>query len=105
MMDNFSQILLRMPTVVDAPSTRSHFRGVTPFKVQVNFEIPLFEVNIYADSLEKWLSLLQGYFSVQKNFNIKNITFTLLKSLPHVKDWWDGYCKRHEKEDTKIFET
>ena len=58
MMDNFSQILQRMSTTVDAPSTRSHFRGVTPFKVQVNFDIPLFEGKIDADALEKWLSLL-----------------------------------------------
>ena len=37
-----------------------------PFKVQVNFDIPLFEGNIDAHALEKWLSLLEGYFSIQK---------------------------------------
>ena len=35
----------------------------------------------------------------------ENITFALLKSLPHVKYWWDGYYERHEKEDSEIFET
>ena len=94
-----------MPTATDTPSSSSHFGGATPFKVQVNFEIPLFEGKIDADALEKWLSLLEGYFSIQKNFDSENITFALLKSLPHVKDWWDGYCERHEKDESEIFKT
>ena len=105
MMDNFALILLTMLMAVNAPSTSIHFVGVTPFKVQVNFDIPLFEGKIDADALEKWLSLLEGYFSIQKFSDNKKITFALLKFLPHVKDWWDGYCERHEKDDTKIFKT
>jgi hypothetical protein len=54
--------------MIETPSTSNHFGGVTPFKVQVNFDIPLFEGNIDADALEKWLNLLEGYYSVQKNF-------------------------------------
>jgi hypothetical protein len=81
--------------VVEASSTSNHFRGVTPFKVQVNFDIPLFEGQIDADALEKWLNLLEGYYSVQKKFDGENITFTLLKSLPHVKSWWEGYWERY----------
>ena len=42
MMDSFSQILLRMPVVADAPSMNNHFKDATPFKVQVNFDITLF---------------------------------------------------------------
>jgi hypothetical protein len=64
-MDNFTQILRRFPTTTKAPSTNNHFRGVTPFKVHVNFDIPLFEGQIDADALEKWLSLLERYFFVQ----------------------------------------
>jgi hypothetical protein len=71
--------------------TRSHLEGETPFKVQVNFDIPLFEGNIYADALEKWLNLLEGYYSVQKISDSEKITFVLLKSLSHVKYWWEGY--------------
>jgi hypothetical protein len=67
MMDNFAQILRRLPmAVAEASSTRSHFASATPFKVQVNFDIPLFEGQIDADALEKWLNLLEGYYSVQK---------------------------------------
>ena len=40
MMDNFSQILQRLPTYGASASNRSG--GATPFKVQVNFEIIVF---------------------------------------------------------------
>ncbi len=42
MMDNFAQILRRLPTG-NASSSNNHSRGATPFKVQVNFDIPIFE--------------------------------------------------------------
>jgi hypothetical protein len=58
MMDNFSQILRRLPTG-EASSSSGH---ATPFKVQVNFDIPLFEGLIYANDVDKWLNLLEGYF-------------------------------------------
>ena len=41
MMDNFAQILQRLPTD-GASASNSHSGGVTPFKVQVNFDIPIF---------------------------------------------------------------
>ena len=43
MMDNFTQILQRLPTG-DASASRSHSGGATPFKVQVNFDIPILMV-------------------------------------------------------------
>jgi hypothetical protein len=92
MMDKFAQILRRLSMEeIEASLTRSHFASVTPFKVQFNFDIPLFEGQIDGDALEKWLNLLEGYYSVQKISDDENITFSLLKSLPHVKSWWDGY--------------
>jgi hypothetical protein len=45
MMDNFTHILRWLPTG-DASSSSGHFGGATPFKVQVNFDIPLFEIQI-----------------------------------------------------------
>jgi hypothetical protein len=82
---------------------KNHFRGVTPFKVQVNFDIPLFEGHIDADALEKWLNLLEGYYSVQKFFESENITFVLLKSLPHVRAWWEGYWERYTMDESMPF--
>ena len=60
MMDSFTQILLRMPAAANASSTSSRFGDATPFKVQVNFDIPLFEGEIDVDSLDNWLNVLKG---------------------------------------------
>ena len=60
-MDNFVQILQRLPKG-DASTSDSYSGSATPFKVQVNFEIPIFEGQIDADAIDKWLNLLEGYF-------------------------------------------
>jgi hypothetical protein len=41
------------------------------------------------DAIDKWLNLLKGYFSVHNFSDRENITFSLLKVVPHVKDWQD----------------
>jgi hypothetical protein len=102
MMDNFSQILRRLPTT-DASSSSDHFGGTPPFKVQVSFDIPIFEGQIDADALDKWLNLLEGYFFVHNFFDRENITFALLKVVPHVKDWWDTYCEKKAMEESTMF--
>jgi hypothetical protein len=43
MMDNFSQILCRLPTTSDTSTSSGHSGSAPPFKVQVNFDIPVFE--------------------------------------------------------------
>jgi hypothetical protein len=43
-----------MLITTDVSSSSNHFGGTAPFKVQVNFDIPLFEGQIHADALEKW---------------------------------------------------
>ena len=47
MIDNFSQILQKLPTG-GAFASSSHSGGPTAFKVQVNFDIPIFEGQIDA---------------------------------------------------------
>jgi hypothetical protein len=76
MMENFSLILRQLPAVNKTTSTSSHFGGVTPFKIHVNFDIPLFEAQIDPHALEKWLNMLEGYYFVQKTFDIEKITFS-----------------------------
>ena len=85
MMDNFAQILQRLPND-DTSKSSSHSGGTTPFMVQINFEIPIFEVQIDVDVIDRWLNLLEGYFSVHDFSNREKITFSLLKVAPHVKD-------------------
>ena len=86
MMNNFSQILQRLPTTTDESTSSDHFGGATLFGVQVNFDIPIFEGQIDADALEKWVNMLEGYFLVYNFSDRENITLTLLKVVTHVKD-------------------
>jgi hypothetical protein len=99
MMDNFAHILRRLSTR-EAYSSSGH---ATPFKVQVNFDIPLIEGLIDADAVYKWLNLLEGHFSVHNFFDMEKITFSLLKIVHHVKDWWDTYSEQRVVEESAIF--
>jgi hypothetical protein len=93
MMDNFAQILQRIPTGGTSTSN-NHSGGATPFKVQVKFDIPIFEVQIDADVVDRWLNLLEGYFSVHEFSDQERIIFELLKAAPHVKEWWETYSEQ-----------
>jgi hypothetical protein len=85
MMENFSHILQRLSITTRMSSSRGHFGSTYPFKVQVNFDISIFEGQIDADALEKWLNMLEGYFFVHNFSDSEKITFTLIKALTHVK--------------------
>ena len=91
MMEIFSHILQCLLITANAPSSSGHLGGTSPFKVQVNFDIPIFEGQIDAEALEKWLTLPEGYFSVHNFSDKETITLALLKALPHVKQWWETY--------------
>ena len=86
-------------------STTSRFGDLTPFKLQVNFNIPLFEGQIDADALDSWLNVLEGYFSIHNFFNREKITFGLLKEFPHVQNWWGTYCEQNSSDESGMFET
>jgi len=85
-MNKFTQILRRLPKC-DAYLSRNHFGGTDPFKVKFKFDIPLFEGQIYSNSIYKWLNFLEVYFLVHNFSNRENISFALLKDIPDVKDW------------------
>ena len=57
MMENFADILQRLLIAAGTSSSSHHFGGTSPFKVQVNFDIPIFEGQIDADALDKWLNV------------------------------------------------
>jgi hypothetical protein len=99
MMDSFVQILRRLP-IGDTSSSNG---GIAPFKVQLNFDIPIFEDQIDTDVVDKWLSLLEGYFSIHNFSNREKITFALIKVVPHVKDWWETLCEQKETEEPSLF--
>jgi hypothetical protein len=60
MMENFAHILQLLSIEKGTSSSNDHFGGTSPFKVQGNFYIPIFEGQIDVNALEKWLNLLEG---------------------------------------------
>eukprot|EP00253_Pinus_taeda_P020621 PITA_20621 len=102
MMDSFAQILQRLPRS-DASASSSYSGNATPFKVQVNFEIPIFEGQIDADAIDKWLNLLEDYFSIHEFSSREKIVFSLIKAAPHVKDWWETYCEQKDESTGSLF--
>jgi hypothetical protein len=103
MMENFSHILQCLPIETGAYSSKNHFGRTSPFKARVNFDIPVFEGQIDADALEKWLNMLEVYFFVHHFYDREKITFTLIKYLPHVKHWWETYWEQSSTEDSVIY--
>jgi hypothetical protein len=103
MMENVSNILQHLSIAIGASSSNNHFGSTSPFKVQVNFDILVFEGQIDADALEKWLNLLEGYFFVHNFSDRENITFALLKYLTHVKHWWETYWEKSSTKDFGIY--
>jgi hypothetical protein len=103
MMDNFAHILQHLLIATDTSSSSGHFGGTSPFKVKFNFDVPIFEGQIDVDALEKWLNILEGYFSVQNFFNEENITVALLKALLHVKHWWETYWEQSSTDEFGIY--
>ena len=55
--------------------------------------------------MDKWVNLLEGYFSVYNFFDREKITFSLLKVVPHVKYWWETYCEQTSTKESKMFRT
>jgi hypothetical protein len=74
-----------LPITTGAYSSSDQFGGTSSFKVQFNFDIPIFEGHIDVDGQEKWLNMIEGYFSVHNFSDRENTTFALLKAPPHVK--------------------
>lgn len=94
MMSQFSNLLQKQkPSESETP-----FRGNTPFKVQVNFDIPNFEGKVDAEAVDNWLSKLDRYFSVNNFSDAEKITFALLKAETHVKLAWETKVANKEQE-------
>ena len=104
MMDSFAQILLRMPTMSNSPSRSKRFGDETPFKVQVKFYIPSFEAQIDVDAIDNCSNVLEGYLSVHNISDRENITFALLKTVPHVQNWWGTYWEKSSSDESGMFE-
>jgi hypothetical protein len=61
------------------------------------------EGQIDADVVDKWLNLLEGYFSVHNFSDKEKSTFALLKAITHVKDWCESYYEKRATREFPIF--
>ena len=102
-MDNFAQILQRLPKG-DTSTSSSYSGSTTPFKVQVNFDIPIFEGQIDADIVDKWLNMLEGYFSVHDFSSWENITFHFSKPPPMSRTSGKPTVRRRMKVHPHYFQ-
>lgn len=59
LVDNITKILQKIATS-NTSSSNSYLGGTTPFKVQGNFDIPIFKGQIDANVVDKWLNQLEG---------------------------------------------
>ena len=84
-----------------ASPSNPKFGGQTPFKVQVNFDIPTFQGKIDTDVVDGWFSKLQRYFFVNNFSNIEKITFSLLKDENHVNLAWETHIKVEETQEAQ----
>ena len=66
-------------------SLSNHFKGGMPYKAKYKFDIHVFQGEFNALSLDKWLSLLEGYLSFHNFSNKGNMIFVLLKDVPSSK--------------------
>ena len=47
--------------------------------------------------------MIEGYFSFHNFFDKETITFTLLKSLSHVKHWWENYEEQYSTKEFGLY--
>ena len=89
---------------------RSHSNKISPFKVQMNLDIPKIEGNIDAEFVDNWVQQLESYYAVNQLSESEKITIVSLKMSTSVHFWWENLSTKMEKEkepiDTwvKIFE-
>jgi hypothetical protein len=67
-----------------------------PLQGTNQFYIPIFEGQIDAYVVDKWLNMIEGYFCVHNFLDRENNIFSFLKVVPHVKYWWDTFCEQKE---------
>ena len=49
--------------------------------------------------------MLEGYFTVYNFYDRENVTFIILKAIPHVKDWWETYYEKTSTKESEMFVT
>ena len=75
---SFNEILLRVTANFGESSTWSHSNKISPFKVQMNLDIPNLGGNIDAESIDNWVQQMESYYVVNQLSEAENITMASL---------------------------
>ena len=102
MFAQFSEILMQVTSKSRESSTRHHSDKISPFKVQMNLDIPNLEGNIDAESINNWVQQLESYYTVSKLSEAKKITIASLNMSTSVQCWWENLSMKIEKKEDPI---
>jgi hypothetical protein len=76
-MENFAHIVQCLPIKVGASSSRGHFGGTSPFKVQVNFDILVFEGQIDAKCNKEQQTIMHKFDNGVRQLCLRLRAFSL----------------------------
>ena len=101
MYEHFNEVFVRftsslgLNSVSDQP--RSTFDKVSPFKVQINLDLPNLEGKIYVDSVDDWIQQLECHFFVNQLSKAEKVTIASLKMLTSMHCQWENLLNKREK--------
>ena len=81
---------------------QSHSEKISPFKVQMNLDIPNLEGNTDMESVDNRVQQLESYYAMNQLSEAKKITIVSLKMSTYVHCWWENLSIKMEKEDDPI---
>ena len=102
MLTKFREIFMRVTTNLGESSTQSHFDKISPFKVQMNLDIPNLEGKIDMEFVDNWVQQVESYYAVNQLSKVEKITIASLKMSTFVHWWWENLSTRMEKEEDPI---
>ena len=102
MFSQFNEILKRFCSTSGGFLTRMNSEKMSPFKVQMNLDIPNLEGNIDAESVDNWVQQLESYYSMNQLSKAKNITIVSLNMSTYVHCWWEKLSTKMEKDGDPI---
>ena len=68
----------------------------------MNLDIPNFEGNIDAESVDIWVQQIESYCEVNQLSEVEKITIVSLKMSTSIHCWWENLLTKMEKEEEPI---
>ena len=79
MFSQFNKILTQFALASIGSSMRPHTDKISPFKAQMNMDIPNLEGKFNIESIENWVQQIESYYSMNQHTKAEKITIASLK--------------------------